>query len=253
MQQILSILTITRDDFEGVAATVRSTRKMRTYEGVRQIVIDGSIESVSQRVRQLTADEQHIDYVWQEPCGIAQAFNLGISQVSDGFIWFLNGRDEVHPDLDIPLFMNLLCSSKVDILIFELEFMGSRLAYKRPPLWSLWPPIFWMPHPATIIRRKLFDTYGCFRQDFKIAMDGELWIRLLSNDIGVDMISIPISLYDQNGISSTDPSKMFLEIDRVIKGNFRLLFKIWLKQGLYLYQALKRSIAAKILPRGGTN
>jgi glycosyltransferase involved in cell wall biosynthesis len=249
MQQ-LTIVTITKDDLEGVSANLRSTYALRTFDGVRQVVIDGSIEAISQKVQQLAAEE-HVEYVWQEPAGIAQAFNLGISRVSDGFIWFLNGKDEIHPDLDIPLLLNLLNRSKSELLIFQLEFMSTGQVYSRPPLWSLWPPIFWIPHPATLIRRNLFDTYGCFNQSFDIAMDGELWIRLLTNDIEADMISMPISLYDQNGISSTDPSKVLLEIDRVIKENFRLLFRIWLKQGLYLYQALRRSIVAKIAPPKG--
>jgi glycosyltransferase involved in cell wall biosynthesis len=202
-------------------------------------------------VRRLADDEPYVDYVWQEPEGIARAFNLGLDHVSDGFVWFLNGRDEVHPNLNIQLFMQLLGSSKGDILVFELEFMATGDRYKRPQLWSLWPPIFWMPHPATLVQRKLFDRYGCFKTDFSIAIDGELWMRFLSNEIGVDLISIPISCFDQSGVSSTNTEQMYRDIDKVIQCNFRILFRIWLRQGLYLYQSLQRSMAAKLLRRGG--
>jgi len=250
MQSHLTIVTITKDDLEGVASTLRSTCALRTFEWVSQIIIDGSIKAVSHKVRQLAVEEQ-VEYVWQEPDGIAQAFNLGLDHVRDGFVWFLNGKDEAHPDLNIPLLMQLLGSSKGDILVFELEFIATGVRYKRPPLWALWPPIFWMPHPATLVRRELYDTYGRFSPDFRIAMDGELWIRFLSNDIGIDMVSLPLARFDQSGVSSTDQSKMFIEIDRVIKENFRLLFRIWLRQGLYLYQSMWRRVAAKFLHRGG--
>lgn len=240
MQPTLDIITVTKDDLEGVAATILSTRKLRSCPGVRQIIVDGSGEPAQKKVQELLIGEENIDCISQEPSGIVNAFNLGIRSSNAEWVWFLNGRDKTHPDLDAHFLLQILNASQAEIILCEIELMQSGLRLKHPPLWDLWPPLYWVPHPATLIKRNLFDKYGFFSQEFKIAMDGELWIRFFTKDIVIDMLSIPISLYDQNGVSSTDVVKVEREADKIIINNFALLFKIWLQQGFYLFKAMKR-------------
>ncbi len=242
MQTTLEIITITKDDLEGVAATILSTKKLRACPGVRQIIIDGSEEYLQKRVMELLIEEENIDYIPQESSGIAHAFNQGINSSHADWLWFLNGRDEIHPDLDELFFLQLLNTSQAEVIICEIEYMQTKLRCNHPSLWALWPPLYWMPHPATLIKRRLFDKYGSYSQEFKIAMDGDLWIRFFTKNIVVDMLSIPISLYDNNGISSTDVSLVLKEADKIIIKNYPLLFKVWVQQGSYLIKAIKRYI-----------
>lgn len=242
MQPILDIITVTKDDPDGVAATIRSTRKLRACPGVRQVIVDGSRGPAQLKVQELLIGEENIDYILQDPDGISQAFNLGISTSNAEWVWFLNGRDEAYPSLDVHFLIQILHASQSDIIIFEIEYMQSRLRCKHPSLYSLWPPLYWMPHPAAIIKHDLFNRYGHFSRDFKIAMDGDLWIRFFTKNIVIDMLSIPISLYDQNGLSSTEITEVHREANKIIINNFSELFRIWLRQGLYLYKALKRHL-----------
>lgn len=239
MKPILDIVTVTKDDLAGVAATIVSTRKLRACTGIRQIVVDSSSEPVAEKVRELLAGEESLDYFWQEPCGIASAFNLGISHSTADWLWFINGRDMVHPDLVESLLLQIINLSSADVLIFQIELMQARIKTKRPPLWEIWPPIYWVPHPATLIRTKLFEQYGTFNNEFKIAMDADLWMRLFSNDICVDMISIPVVLYDQNGVSSTNGPATRQEARKIIKSNIRMLLRLWIYRGIYLYKLFK--------------
>jgi hypothetical protein len=245
MQQTLDIITVTRDDLEGVAATIRSTRRLRACPGIKQIIIDGSSELEKRKVQELLTGEMNIDYIWHEPCGIAHAFNEGISSSNAEWLWFLNGRDEAHHDLNALFLLQILNASQAGIIIFNLQLMQSGTLFKHPPIWALWPPMYWIPHPATILRRDLMLKHGKFSREYAIAMDGELWVRLLSKDIGVNILSMPIALYDQSGVSSTDTEKVMREIDKIIRSNFFLLFKLWFTQGLYLFRALKRYSRAK--------
>jgi len=252
MQAFLNIITITKDDLEGVAATILSTRNLRACPGVRQIIIDGSCDKVQEEVQALIIGEQNIDYLWKEPNGISHAFNQGVISSDCDWVWFLNGRDEAYPDLDAHFLLQILKVSQAEVIICELEYLQSRLSYRHPPLWALWPPLFWEPHPATLIKRSLFDRYGLYRQEFKIAMDGEIWVRLFSKDIVVDMLSMPITLFDQGGVSSNQPVKVHQEANKIIINNFELLFTIWLKQGFYLLQALKKYIMSKVCGEGSS-
>jgi hypothetical protein len=53
MKPILDIITVTKDDLEGVAATILSTRKLRACLGVRQIIVDSSSGLISEKVKDL--------------------------------------------------------------------------------------------------------------------------------------------------------------------------------------------------------
>jgi hypothetical protein len=191
-------------------------------------------------VQELVTAEDNIDYIWQKPSGIAAAFNLGVNSANSEWLWFLNGGDEVHPEADTGLLINLLGKARSDVIIFDIEMMQSGNKTSHPPLWALWPPLFWVPHPSTLLRRCLFDKYGRFNQEYDIAMDGELWIRFFSKEIVIDMLSMPLSLYGQNGVSNTDISKVDREANRIIVNNFRSLFEIWARGGLYLFKAIKK-------------
>jgi hypothetical protein len=239
MRPLLEIITVTKDDLDGVAATIASTRKLRACAGIRQIIVDSSGEHVADKVRLLSAGEVNLDYIWQEPKGIAVAFNLGISHSTACWLWFLNGKDVVHPDLIESLLLQLLNLSSADVLIFQMELMQDRVLVKRPPLRSMWPPIYWVPHPATFIRAKLFSQYGNFNSEFKIAMDADLWMRLFRKDISADLISIPVVLYDQNGVSSTAGLEVRKEAIKIIKSHIRMLLRVWIYRGINLYELYK--------------
>jgi len=244
MKNILDIITVTKDDPEGLAASIASTKPLRCLAGVRQIVIDGSNESIADEIKTRLSGENNLDYVRQEPCGIARAFNLGIERSNAEWLWFLNGRDEAHPKLNPDLLLQILNASQAGLIVFELEWMQSGGRQVHPPIWALWPPIYgnWVPHPATLIRSGLFEQYGGFNPDYHIAMDAELWFRLFSKDITVDMLSIPIVLFDQTGLSSTQSVAMAKEVKKLLFSNLGLLIKMWLSRGLHLYRALEHYI-----------
>lgn len=244
MKPILDIITVTKDDPDGVAATVASSRKLRACAGVRQIVVDSSSASVSEKIKESLASEENLEYLRQEPNGIAAAFNLGISHASADWLWCLNGGDAVHPGLVESLFLGILDVTRAGIVIFELEGMQSGARPGHPPLWALWPPLYpnWVPHPATIVRTRLFEEYGVFDTSYKIAMDAEWWIRVFGKNVVVDMLSTPIALYDEQGISNTNFKDTGKEAQRIYSSYFRRFVRIWLSRGKHLLRGffLKR-------------
>ncbi|WP_026840429.1 glycosyltransferase [Citrifermentans bremense] len=250
MARFLTIITVTKDDLCGVAATLESAKRLRALPGVSHLIVDGSSASVRDAV-QAKAARESVEYLWCEPEGIGSAFNRGIDNSDSDWIWFLNGRDEVHPDLDAELFLRILEGTRAEAVIFELSLMQSGERHAHPPLSGVWPPLYWVPHPATLLRRSLFQRYGRFDQGYRIAMDGELWVRFFSKDLPVDLVSIPICLFDQNGISATDRVTVEREADRIILANFRLLLKLWLLKGRFLCTALRRRATSLFFPCGG--
>jgi glycosyltransferase involved in cell wall biosynthesis len=236
---VLNIITITKDDFPGITKTINSTVTLREKYDVKQIIVDSSSNPVKSQVQLLSQQSKNIEYCWKEPIGISQAFNTGIEKSTSDWIWFINGGDEVHPDFNPQAFMSVINVSTADVIVFELEFLQSKIMAKHPPIWNRWPFFLtnWICHPATIIRRKLFNQYGLFNEEYKIAMDTDLWARIFSENIIVDSVSMPIVLFDQSGMSSKNMAASSREVKRIMKKNLGKMFKIWIKNGLSIWQA----------------
>jgi len=239
---ILNIITVTKDDLEGLKKTVISTKRIREECGVSQIVIDGSNAETKEKILHYLQNEKNIKYYWQEPQGISAAFNLGIQKADAGWVWLLNGGDEVHDSLDVKFFLDMLMINSSDVIIFQIEYAQSAKIVKHPQMWALWPPLLsWVPHPATITRRYLYDKYGLFDESLKIAMDYEYWVRCFSKDVIVDLVSMPIARFDQIGTFFGLDHLTRSEVSRIIRKYIWLVLKKWLQNGLILIRSLKAS------------
>ena len=223
---LLNIITVTKDDFEGFSKTIQSTRELRKNFDVLHIIIDSSTSKVKQKIDEAISLEEKIIYKWQPPSGISNAFNLGLEISSGEWIWFLNGGDILIEGLDTSLFLNILSKSDADAIIFQTEYMQAGKKLKNPPLWALWPPLLsWIPHPSTIVKREIYKKFNGFNKNLKLAMDYEFWIKCFSNNVIVDLISIPIVKFDQLGASTEQNSKTRAEVRNIIRRYFWIIFK----------------------------
>jgi len=239
---ILNIITVTKDDIEGLKKTITSTKKIREEFNIYQIIVDSSINENKKEVINYLQNEKNTKYYWQEPSGIAAAFNFGLKNAEADWVWLLNGGDEVHDSLDAGFFLNLLSCSSSDAIIFQIEYAQSSLITRHPQMWALWPPLLsWVPHPAAITRRYLYDKYGLFDESLRIAMDYEYWIRCFSKDVTVDLVSIPIAKFDQIGTFFGMDHLVKAEVRKIIKKYVWLILKKWFNNGLILLKSLKSS------------
>lgn len=199
---LLNIITITKDDFEGLKKTVDSTEGLRSLTGIIQIIIDSSEEPIKEKNIEYLKGKQNIEYFWQPPKGRSAAFNKGLEQARADWVWFLNGGDTTRPDLDSKLLYNLLEKNNAEAIIFQFEQIQSKFIPRHPELWALWPPVSsWIPHPSTITKRELYKKYGNFDETLQNAMDFDIWMRFFSEKVVVDLVSIPIARFDQTGVS----------------------------------------------------
>lgn len=233
---LLTIITIVKDDLIGLEQTLKTTNLLRKNNPVEQLIIDSSDNSIQAEIRDLANQQQGTRYLFQEPQGISAAFNYGIAAAQGQWIWFLNSGDQLHSELDIDILIKILAISLAEVIIFDIEYDKKQLS-QRPSLPFLWPPVFnWISHPGTIVKKSLLQQVKGFREDLKIAMDGELWLRLLSQDVRTDLISIPIADFQTGGVSS-NLQQTALEVIKIINIHKFLLLKLWLKNGLMIIKA----------------
>ncbi len=239
---LLNIITITKNDISGLVKTIDSTRFMRDNYDIHQVIIDSSDQNISNEIALFLKKEKNIHYNWQKPSGRSSAFNFGLKQSDSEWVWFLNGGDRLNPDLDIESFLKLLEHNNADAIIFQLAYLQSQTTFRHPSLWALWPPVLsWIPHPSTITRRYLYDKYGLFDESLDIAMDYEFWLRCFSKNVVVDLISMPIAVFDETGVSNKLVYQTKSEVRKIIKRYFWKILKLWFSNGLVLFKALKTS------------
>lgn len=197
---ILTIVTITKDDPDGLARTLGSSVAWRSA-GVEHIVVDGGDdpEATHQHVLRLC---EPITVYRQQSQGISAAFNEGLALAQGDWVWFLNGGDAIHESLDPHWLLTLLPRTQAQVVTGSIHFDSEASARRRPHLSYQWPLMgCWLAHPATLVRRETLARVGGFDPKWRIAMDYDLWMRLLRRDIVVDVLSVPFARFDVKGLS----------------------------------------------------
>ena len=223
----IDIISITKNDFDGIRRTVRSTQKLRSYAeenniALRQIVIDGSDAKTATEVKKITQDQARVSYCFESKPGISVAFNRGIRESGAEWIWMLNGGDELLDDAPIQTLLDVTNKTGSDVVIFSGKNRGN-LQHTRP-MAKLWPVVYcWIIHNAALVRRKVLLEFGGYREDYKIAMDAELWIRIFGYYKQADVIDIPLVNLEGGGISD-NLAKRSIESKKMLWDNKRLLW-----------------------------
>lgn len=194
----LSIVTITKDDPRGVERTLASAAALQA-RGVEHIVVDGS---AVEDFRLLASAANGVTVLRREARGISDAFNVGIGAARGEWLWFLNGGDTVDARLSAEFVLELLAKTRGDVLIAGTTYEGEANPRPHPPVELRWPPFrSWIPHPSTVVRRKLFEQFGLFDERYTIAMDYEWWLRVIPTGVGVDVINLPLAVFAPGGLS----------------------------------------------------
>lgn len=236
---LLCIVTITKNDSDGLKQTISSVDKLINNNSVNHIIVDASKQSVYHSNKRISGHSSKI--CSQLGTGISNAFNQGIKLSKGEWIWFLNSGDTMLPTISPDFLLAYLRQSVADVIIFDYQH-GSKRIFK-PPLYALWPPVFnWIPHPSTIIRSTIFAQYGLFNESYKVAMDGELWFRILSQpQIKVDLVSLPLTQFDTKGISSTSRLRSSESL-RIIWQYKQTILRRWFNSAYLILRAITEYI-----------
>ncbi len=226
----LSIVTVTKDDPAGLERTLASTAAWLEGPAVEQIVIDASVPpaAVGNPVVRVARQQSH---------GIAAAFNEGLQAAKGEWVWFLNGGDRVDARLTPEFLLTLLGRTTADVMVGGTIYEEEAEPRPHLPPNMRWPPLHaWIPHPSTVVRRRLFERFGVFDATYSIVMDYEWWLRALSADVPVDVLSVPFAVFARDGISQQIEfrKKLVREQGDVIRRYQLRLWRAWILSGCRL-------------------
>lgn len=217
----LSIITICYNDKVGFEKTAQSVVTQISPKDVEWIIVDGastdgSVEAIQQAVEDMKSKAPEVNVSWKsEPDrGIYHAMNKGIRQAQGEYLLFMNAGDCLYADDTLQKALPLLKGKDVyvgDVVNDTTE--GHQLVEfprQLTPQVILDQIVFKLiPHQSSFIRRELFDKNGMYREDLRIASDWYFFYdALVMHGATIETLSLPISLFDMTGISSTDNNRV---------------------------------------------
>lgn len=218
---MVSIVTITFNDYEGLIKTVES---LRGVEDIEHIVVNGgSCEKTRKFLENYPGKS-----LSEKDRGISGAFNKGIRLSTGDSILFLNSGDtlldskylcEAEKILGQGLKVSFVYADCIfgDGLCGDIRMRPSESTFGRGTPYN---------HQTMVVHRKVFEDVGGFRLDYNISMDFEWMCRVHKAGYrGYYWKKTPVVRMDGTGISSTREYLAIWEAFHALKSHHLLNLK----------------------------
>lgn len=215
----LSVITICRNDRDALEATIASVRRQRDRD-FEYIVVDGG--STDGSLELIRANADLIDrWVSEADSGIYNAMNKGVRMAAGEYCQFLNAGDtfasdtvtaEVLPELD----------GSADVCygyVLRARRNGRLRRRSLSPQVDLHLLVQWtsghIQHQGAFARRSLLMRHP-FDESLRIAADYRFWLEAYLDGAVFRRIDTTVAVFDNNGISNTNPELSEAERRRVL-------------------------------------
>jgi glycosyltransferase involved in cell wall biosynthesis len=178
-----TIITVCRNASATIARAVASVAG-QSHPDVEHLIIDGASSDDTAAVAAAVLRPGGA-IISERDTGIYNAMNKGVARATGDVIAFLNADDHYADDKVLGRVAAAFSAQNADAVLGDVAFFAPerpeqmvrryRSAAFRPSrlAWGLMPA-----HPGTFVRRALFEEVGGFREDYAIAADFEMAIRM---------------------------------------------------------------------------
>lgn len=224
----ISIITVVWNNKETIKNAIDSVFG-QTYENIEYIVVDGASTDGTVEVVRSYGDKIS-KFVSEPDRGLYDAMNKGLALASGDIVGILNSDDFYIDKYVIEKIVKEFEEKKVDSVYADLVFvkpdnLDKTVRYYDSSHFN--PDKFaygWMPaHPTFFVKKEVYQKYGLFKTDYKIAADYELLTRFLAkNRISYSYLKEPIVKMRVGGASTNGIKSNYIlnkEIIRACKEN----------------------------------
>ena len=178
----LTIITIVKDDLEGLQRTMLSLQHCLD-NSCQWLIIDSS--SNKNEVKSLlNSSAATYDYAWVEPAGIFSAMNSGLKLAQGEYSWFMNAGDTLYSAGSLDDVCETLATRPV-WAYGQVAFRGQsgRVSIPKPFDYQVAKRRFFSqgrfpPHQGTVARTDVLQHLGGFDESYAVAADYSMMLKL---------------------------------------------------------------------------
>lgn len=199
-KNILSIITINRNNAKGLERTIKSVIG-QSYKDYEWILIDGASTDESVDVIKRYVDNFSY-WVSEKDTGVYNAMNKGIRQAKGGYCLFLNSGDMLYNNQTLQTCVPNMFHADVIAGVSIEEHTQNKFT---PP--GEFSPRFLLrqniSHQACFIKRELFETISLYSEDLKVLSDFEFMLKCATHGCSYERLEHIVSIVEQGGLSNT--------------------------------------------------
>lgn len=229
MSKTVSVITTTYEDLDHLKEVAESLL-LQDYDDLEYIVVDGGskdgtlayLEELQEKIQKRQG--WRFSSLSEKDKGIYDAINKGLNLATGDVVGVLFDR---FPSKDVlSLIVKTMEEEGTDGVHGDLDYVDDKGNVVRH--WKMGNDqgirSGWMPaHPTLYLKKEVYDTYGIYKDDYRIAADYEFMIRILKDD-KVKLSYIPkVLIHMYYGGTSTSGIKSywksFWESVRALKEN----------------------------------
>jgi glycosyltransferase involved in cell wall biosynthesis len=181
----ISIITVVYNNSQTISGAIESVLS-QDYPNIEHIIIDGA--STDGTVEIIKSYSDRISKFISEPDkGIYDAMNKGLKIAIGDIIGILNSDDFYANNTVISDIVREFETKNVEMVFGDLVFVKPEDLNKVVRLYStpdFTPSKFawgWMPpHPTCYLKKSVYERYGYFKTDYRIAADYEILTRFMA-------------------------------------------------------------------------
>ena len=245
----VSVVTVVYNGAAHIEETIRAVAA-QTYQEIEHIVVDGgSTDGTVEILRRL---EHRLDCWVSEPDkGVYDAMNKGIALVSNprSYVLFANADDALYAPDVIERAMD--AAGGADLVYGRMAFTdGAYSAVMGRPVQLSDLARETLCHPATFVRREVFDRVGRFNTSYRLAADYDHIVRCFSHPVSTQFVDVIVSRMRMGGLSGDRFMLSCRERKSVIRSRFGFFDRLAGVTQINLYD-IPRNAVRHLLQRAG--
>ena len=180
----ISVITVSLNNSSTISDTIDSVLN-QNYKDFEHLVIDGKSTDGTLNILQ-NSMHSRLSVSSEIDGGIYDAMNKGLELSNGEIIGFLNADDFYPSSLVLSKVVKVFEDKKIDACYGDLCYVRKNNIKQIVRYWKSsalsdgafvkgWSP----PHPTFFVRKSIYQNFGGFNLDYKIAADLELMMRFL--------------------------------------------------------------------------
>lgn len=204
---LFSIITVVYNGEDHIEECIQSVLD-QNYSNIEYIIIDGgSTDNTNTIIEKYSSKLSY--YVSEPDKGIYDAMNKGLKKATGDFIGILNADDYFFKNTTLEV-VNAFSSSNADVIygdIQKLKIIDSKKYFitEKPDLNNIerTMSIF---HPATFIKRSVYDSIGYFDTKYRFSADYDLIYRIYKKACKFHYLETVLTVFRTGGASALNCS-----------------------------------------------